>query len=293
MPPTVHVIVVNYNAGVYLERCLNSVLNGAVPVRVTVVDNASRDGSERVVHDLEAAGAPVELLRNEDNLGFARAVNRGLCRVRTPYVLVLNPDCFLEPEALGHLVEAMEARPRAAVAGALVRDPAGREERAARRRIPTPGSSLARLSGLGRWLGSFEQTDRPLPEGPVAAEAVSGACMLVRMQAVNDVGGLDEGYVLHCEDLDWFVRFRRRGWEILFVPQARVTHVKGACSTARPVWVAWHKHRGMLRFYGKHQRRHYPVPVTALVVMGVGLRFLLQAAAGSLRRLAGPRGRAG
>jgi len=282
--PTVHVIVVNYNAGAHLGRCLRAVLASTAPVRVTVVDNASCDGSEVVVRDLAASGAAVELLRNSRNLGFARAVNQVLRHVESPYALVLNPDCFLEPDTLEVLLRAMEAHPRAGLAGCRVRAPDGREERASRRRIPTPTTSLARVTGLGRWLDSFEVVEQPLPDGPQAVEAVSGACMLVRMRAVAEVGGLDEGYVLHCEDLDWFVRFRQRGWEVLFVPRARATHVKGGCSARRPVWVAWHKHRGMLRFYNKFQRARYPVAVTGLVVLGVGLRFLLEAARGALRR---------
>ncbi len=281
-PTLVHVIVVNYNAGAYLARCLRAVLRSSVRTTVTVVDNASKDDSLEAAEALARRGAPVRVLRNAANLGFSRAVNRALRGVREPFALVLNPDCFLEPDALDRLIEAMEAHPRAGMAGCQVRDLQGAEEAAARRDLPTPWQGLARLVGLQGWLGA---TRGPLPLEPCTVEAISGACMLVRMEAVWEVGGLDEAYLLHCEDLDWFVRFRRRGWEILFVPAARATHVKGACSTARPVWVSWQKHRGMLRFYRKFYRTRYPAPLFPVVVLGVGLRFLGEAASVSLRRL--------
>ena len=88
-----------------------------------------------------------------------------------------------------------------------------------------------------------------------------------------DVGLLDEGYFLHCEDLDWCMRFRKRGWKIMFVPDARVFHQKGACSKTRPIFVEWHKHKGMMRFYSKFFRHQYPGILFWIVGFGVWLRF--------------------
>ena len=104
-------------------------------------------------------------------------------------------------------------------------------------------------------------------------EAISGALMLVSREAVNDVGLWDEEYFLHCEDLDWCERFRLKGWKILFVPDAPVIHYKGTCSRSRPIFVEWHKHKGMLRFYRKFFRDKYPAVVMWLVGLGVWLRF--------------------
>ncbi|MBU2621341.1 MAG: hypothetical protein KKD92_03365 [Proteobacteria bacterium] len=82
--------------------------------------------------------------------------------------------------------------------------------------------------------------------------------MLVRGRAVNEIGIMDECYFMHCEDLDWSMRFRQKGWKIFFIPGARVVHHKGVCSKSRPVFVEWHKHKGMLRFYNKFFRHQYP-----------------------------------
>jgi GT2 family glycosyltransferase len=133
---------------------------------------------------------------------------------------------------------------------------------------------LSRLSNrYPRLFSDFLMHKEPLPDRPIEVEAISGACMLVRATARHEVGPLDEGYFMHCEDLDWCMRFRRQGWTILFVPAARVVHYLGACSRSRPIFVEWHKHKGMLRFYRKFFRHQYPGVLMWIVAFGVWLRF--------------------
>ena len=119
----------------------------------------------------------------------------------------------------------------------------------------------------------FHLHKQALPDHPVEVEAISGALMLVRREAIEDVGLWDEGYFLHCEDFDWCMRFRQKGWKILFVHDAPVVHHKGICSRSRPIFVEWHKHKGMLRFYRKFFRHQYPGVVMCLVALGIWLRF--------------------
>ena len=122
---------------------------------------------------------------------------------------------------------------------------------------------------------SFVLHQEPLPKGPEAIEAISGAFMFVRRSAMEVVGKLDEGYFMHCEDLDWCMRFRLAGYKILFVPDARINHTLGGCSQSRRVFVEWHKHKGMVRFYRKFFRHQYPGALMPMVVIGVWLRFSL------------------
>jgi GT2 family glycosyltransferase len=96
---------------------------------------------------------------------------------------------------------------------------------------------------------------------------------------------MDEGYFMHCEDLDWCMRFRQRGWKILFVPEADVIHYKGTCSQSRPIFVEWHKHKGMMRFYGKFFRHQYPGVLFWIVGVGVWLRFSMVAIYHTLRKI--------
>jgi nucleoside-diphosphate-sugar epimerase len=108
--------------------------------------------------------------------------------------------------------------------------------------------------------------------------------MLVRRTAMDDIGMWDDHYFLHCEDLDWCMRFRQKGWNILFEPRAQVLHIHGACSQSRPVFVEWHKHKGMVRFYRKFFQHQYPGVLMWLVIAGIWIRFALLAAIKSFKK---------
>ncbi len=280
----VSVIIVNYNAGPLLPQVVSSVR--PVVQEVIVVDNGSTDGSLAL---LEAAPS-LRVLPQGRNLGFAAACNRGILAAQAPFLLFLNPDGVAAPGTVARLLEVLQAHPRAGMVGGLLLNPDGSEQGGGRRRLPTPGSALLRALGLTRLsprVPDFHLHRTPLPASPTPVEAISGACMLVRRTALEQVGPWDEGYFLHCEDLDWCWRFRRSGWDILFVPDAPVVHHKGACSRTRPVFVEWHKHRGMLRYYRKFFRDRYPGPLMLLVGLGVWLRFAVVAARHGWRQVWG------
>ena len=284
----VSVIIVNFNAGDLLVRCVRSALASSVPVEVIVVDNGSGDGSiyhlRRQIWDER-----LSIIENFANLGFARAVNIGLEQARGEFVLLLNPDCIIGPDTLERMLEVMREHPEAGMAGCLIRNPDGSEQAGCRRRVPTPARTLIRILHLDRLFPALRHKgvvlhNSPLPNAPEEVEAISGAFMLARRAAVDEVGPLDEAYFLHCEDLDWCMRFRAKGRKILFVPHVKVLHEKGGCSADRPVRVEWHKHRGMVRFYRKFFRHQYPAPLMWCVSGAVWLRFLLLAAHFPLRR---------
>ncbi len=276
--PRCDAIIVNFNAGNLLQDCVHSVLREGLH-RCVVVDNASTDGSVASL-EREVPDDRIRILRNTRNLGFAAACNQGIRVSDAPYLLFLNPDSVLAPGCAQSLLRAMQTDSRIGMAGGFLASPDGSEQRGGRRRFPTPANSILRAFGLARFarqmparLADFDLHHDALPEGPVPVEAVSGACMLVRRSAIDDVGPWDEGYFLHCEDLDWCMRFHLRGWGVLFVPDARVLHAGGASSRDRPLFVEWHKHRGMLRFHRKFLRGRTPVSVGLLVVIGIWLRL--------------------
>lgn len=287
----VSVIIVSYNSGPLLLRCARSALAASVPVEVLVSDNGSADGSIGLLESELGTDARLRVIRNHRNLGFAAGSNRAIRQARGDYILLLNPDAFLEGDALALALVALRADASAGMAGGLILNTDGSEQAGCRRRVPLPGRALARAFRLGRWMpgadrdGPLDMKDEPLPSGPEEVEAISGAFMLIGRDALNAVGLLDEGYFLHCEDLDWCMRFRRAGYRILFVPSARVSHVKGASSAGRPIRVEWHKHRGMLRYYNKFFLRQYSWPAALVVAGGVWLHFMLAAARLVLRRI--------
>ena len=276
--PPVTVVIVNHNADAVLIDCLESAL--AQASEVVLVDNASAPKRfEPLIAGL-ASHPRLHVIRSTANLGFAAGCNLGVSRSTQPLVLFLNPDCVIGPGSLDRLCEAIQQHPRTAMVGGLLTYADGREQGGGRRAVPTPWRSFVRAFGLARlshrWpklFDDFHLHKQPLPQCPLPVEAISGACMLVTREALDDFGLMDEGYFLHCEDLDLCMRARSRGWQILFVPDAPVVHHKGGCSRERPVFVEWHKHKGMVRFYQKHFRHQYPAGLMELVIASVWMRF--------------------
>lgn len=290
-PTAVSVVIVNHDAGRLLADCLHAALAQARDV--IVVDNASAPGPfESVVAGL-TRHHNLTILRSPLNSGFAAGCNRGAARATESFVLFLNPDCILAPGALRILCDALRSAEDVGMVGGLLTDTGGHEQGGARRSVPTPWRSFVRAFGLNRlaWLcpkifSDFYLHREPLPAAAVEVEAVSGALVLVTREAFDDAGPWDEGFFLHCEDLDLCMRFRNRGWRVLFEPRAKAVHYRGMCGRARPLAVEWHKHRGMVRFYRKHYRAAYPLGLFGLIVVGVWLRFAAIAVVFGCRTLA-------
>lgn len=284
--PSVGVIIVNYNAGGLLAQSVGGALDEARVSEVLVSDNGSSDDSIAELRRCHGGDPRLTVIENGANLGFSRGNNIALRQTQADYLLFLNPDCLLQPGTLDGMLEFIQGRPEVGMAGCRIDNPDGSEQASGRRSIPTPFSGLARFGHLDklplpRWLRPSRPVDlgnQPLPDQPQPVEAISGAFMLVRREALEQVGPLDEEYFLHCEDLDWFVRFRLAGWKIMFVPRYAVIHYKGSCSGRHPIRVLWHKHHGMVRFFRKFQFQDYPRPFAWLVVVAVWLRFALVAA---------------
>jgi GT2 family glycosyltransferase len=290
--PRVSVIIVNFNAGDLIAECVGAVLESPTPTQVLVSDNGSTDGSLGQVRARFGADPRLSITENGANLGFAAGNNRVLDRATAPYLLFLNPDCIVGAETLPRMLAFLDSTPDAGMAGCIIRNPDGTEQVASRRVIPDPWIGLVRVLHLDRLWPKLSEgrrlnlTDQPLPDRPVRVEAISGSFMMVRRAALDQVGPLDEGYFLHCEDLDWFVRCARAGWGIYLVPDAEVVHHKGACSTGRPLRVEWHKHRGMARFFQKFQFGDHSLPFSLLVMVGIWAHFAVSAGVNGLRLVA-------
>jgi GT2 family glycosyltransferase len=274
------VIIVNYNSGILLLDCVSSVFVAGA-ARVIVVDNQSTDDSlehlERVVKNERLV-----VIRNDKNLGFATACNIGAKISSAHSVLFLNPDAVLAADALTKMVAVLNTANDVGMVGGFLCNPDGTEQPGGRRVFPTPKRAFMRAFGLSRLSRFFPEVfsdflldKEPLPSKPIPVEAISGACILVKREAMEDVGLFDTGYFLHCEDLDWCMRFRHKGWKVMFVPDAIVTHLWGACSRNRPYFVEWNKHCGMTLFYKKFFYHQYPGLLWGLVVAGIWFRFVL------------------
>jgi GT2 family glycosyltransferase len=287
----IDLIIVNFNSGEHLSRCVESVLASTIPVRVFVIDNHSTDRSLFLLKNTVGVDPRLHIIENKENMGFARANNYVLSMTKGDYILFLNPDCIIKPDTLECMLAIMESHPDVGIAGCLIRNPDGSEQAGSRRYIPTPLRSMIRVLKLSKLFHKYSRfgilnlAGQPLPDRPVPMEAISGAFMFVRRKAMEQVGPMDDKYFMHCEDLDWCMRFCMHGWKILFVPEVEIIHTKGVCSADRPIRVEWYKHMGMVRFYRKYFRHQYPVALMYLVMAVVWTRFTMLATMLSLKRL--------
>ncbi len=281
------VVILNYNTRDQLRNCLQALREegsttlsrGDAPLRaeVLVVDNASSDGSATMV---EAEFPWATLIRSPRNGGFAFGNNLALTRSRGRAVLVLNPDTELPPGGIAGLLRKLDEHPEAGALGPrLVRDD-GTMHLACRRSFPSPSVALYRLSGLSQRFPSSPRFGRYNltfldPDLEVEVDSVCGAAMLLRREAIEDAGLLDERFFMYGEDLDWCWRIKDAGWTVRYVPSVVVRHVHGAASRKRALRTTFHFFRAMDLFYRKHYMRRYNPAVTLLVLVGVYAAMLL------------------
>jgi hypothetical protein len=251
-PPAVSAIVVSYNTGPELLRCLASLAEHVrLPLEVVVVDNASSDGSPDLVR---AAYPTARVIESGSNRGFSAANNAGLGASTGPNVLVLNPDAEVTSGAVETLSGILDARPSVGIVGPLTRNPDGSVQ-------VSFGPDLTPLAEWrqGRLVrGVRERRPEALREAAarVATEHspdwVSGSCFLARRKALEAVGGFDEGFFLFEEDADLCLRLRRAGWGVLFTPAAEVRHALGRSMAQAPERTRIEYDRSHVRYYRKH-----------------------------------------
>jgi GT2 family glycosyltransferase len=242
----VSVVVVTFNAMPWIERCLGSISG----YDTVVVDNGSTDGTLELVRER----FPSVRLFEQDNRGLAAGWNRGIRQTDGAYVLILNADAWTLGDGVQQLSAFADAHPRAAVVGPRLRYPDGRLQPTVRGfptpwRIATEYLFLRKLAPHTRALNAFyaEGFDH---ESVRKADFVMGAVMLVRRDAIAEVGALDENFFLISEETDWCFRFGQAGWDVLFTPEAEFAHVYGAVHGGR---MFRENVRGHLRFLAKHQ----------------------------------------
>ena len=273
------IVIVSFDCRELVVACLESL--DRHPLRsgemtVHLVDNASSDGT---VTEVRRRFPAVEVTPLESNMGFSVANNLVLRSTSSPYVLLLNPDTEATEGALDHMLDVLERRPDVGMAGCRLVQPDGTFDHAAKRSFPTPLSALAHFTGIGRRsngraLGGYRAPQLGEHDSG-EVDAVNGAFMLVRHEALADVGLLDEAYWLYMEDLDWCYRFHQRGWKVIYDGGASFVHVKGGASgklRAARQNIAFH--RGMGRFYRKFHGGDRPL-AAAVVYTGIGVKLAL------------------
>lgn len=259
------VIIVNYNVKFYLEQCLESVHRASkgMQVEVMVVDNLSTDGS---VAYLRQRFPEVTFIENGDNVGFARANNQAIRQSKGDYVLLLNPDTIVGEDTLTGLVEFMEAHPEAGGAGVHMLNTNGTFAPESRRGLPTPFVAFCKMTGLAALMPKSKLFGRYymryLDENEVnEIEIISGACMMLRREALDRVGMLDEDFFMYGEDIDLSYRVMQGGYKNYFVP-VRMLHYKGESTVKNSYRYVYTFYQAMRLFFSKHYG-HYSFIVSA------------------------------
>jgi GT2 family glycosyltransferase len=276
------IVIVNYNVSELLRRCLQSLFasEGDFSFRVCVVDNASPDDSVQMVR---AEFPQVLLIANRTNVGYPAANNQGLCALQLQevdgprYALLLNPDTELPPEALAFFLDYLDDHPTVGVVGPRLVLPDGSLDLACRRGFDSMTALFYRMVGLSRLFPRSPRFARYnmtyLDEHELAeVDSVVGAFMMVRGDAVREVGLMDDRFWMYGEDLDWAKRIKDRGWKVIYNPAVTVLHVKRASSRQIKHRTDMEFYRAMLIFYYKHYRQSTPFWLHSLVLLGIALK---------------------
>jgi N-acetylglucosaminyl-diphospho-decaprenol L-rhamnosyltransferase len=267
-PDRVAAVVVTYDALPWIEQCLES-LEG---VETVVVDNGSGDDTVAFVRERFPA---VRLIETE-NRGLGAGWNIGLRATTSRYALLLNADAWLVAGALERLLDFADARPGAAVVGPRLLNQDGTLQRSVRGfptlwRLATEYFFLRKLAPRSSALNAFYAGGFDHDEVR-DVEVVMGACMLLRREAVDEVGYCDEDYFLFSEETDWCFRFREAGWEVVFFPDAECVHVRGASHSGR---LYRENLRGHLLFLSKHRGPKVAERARRLLLASLRLRALV------------------
>ncbi|QWT20362.1 glycosyltransferase family 2 protein [Bacillus sp. NP157] len=274
------VIIVLADSGPFTRECVDHALASDRPVEVILVDNGSEDGVPEALDRAYAADDRVRVIYNRANLGFGPAVNRGAVHANGKRLLVLNPDCLVEPDTLSRMTAYLGVH--TGIVGAVVEDAQGNVDPASRRRDPLFARAIA--TKLGRGGDAGIDIDGPMPATAVPVEVVSGAILLMPRSVFETLGGFDESFFLHCEDIDLCRRARDLGYEVLLAGDVHVMHGKGGSSRHRPVFVSKHKHRSMYLWFRRHDPAAKNVFMRGFVWLGIWTHFLLKLPGQVLRK---------
>ena len=266
-PDGIVAVVVAYRSGETIDACLARLRNADQVEQVREVDNSSDDETLAIVQRHALADPRVRFIANPDNPGFAVACNQGVADSEAPWIAFVNPDCFVRPESLARLQAHARDLGGNALIGADLVDETGERDAAARRRDPDFQHMLRTRS--------TSQLDVPYdPEQTLQqVEAVSGALMLIPRALFEQVGGFDQAYRLHAEDLDLCRRVREAGAIVAVANDVQVVHLRGVSSRSRPWFVEWHKHRGLMRYFDRYEAGLRSWPMRLAVRTMIWLRF--------------------
>lgn len=273
----VSIIIVNYNTKKLTLECIKSInqSNISYQYEVILVDNNSTDGT---VDALAKEFPNVNLIANSENVGFSKANNQAINLSKGRYILLLNSDTIVKSGSIDIIIRFMDENMEAGATGCRVLLPDGSLDQACHRGFPTPSASFYYLAGLYKkypnnpQYNGYHLSHLNLDEIH-EIDCLVGAFMMVRREAIEQVGLLDETYFMYGEDIDWCYRIKQAGWKIYYNPMTEIIHYKGASSRKKPMKIVYEFHRAMYLFHKKHFSKKYSFFVNGAVYTGIGLKL--------------------
>lgn len=281
------IIIVNYKTKVLTLACIESVFSSITSYNyeIILIDNASNDGTIEAVND---RFPQVITITNTDNVGFSKANNQGIRIAQGRYVLLLNSDTIAQRDTFQTMLHFMDENPTVGASGCKIVLPDGSLDKACKRGFPTPSASFYYAFGFAKLFPKIPRFNQYQlgylsPDEAYPIDSLVGAFMLIRREAIEQVGMLDEEFFMYGEDIDWCYRIKQAGWVNYYYPKTQIVHYKGASSRRKPYKIIYEFHRAMILFHNKHYRQKYSWLTNAMVYIGVGVKFVLSLARNKLR----------
>lgn len=272
--PDLSIIILNYNVKELLVNCLESIFQNKGQLdlwQIIVVDNASSDGS---MEEVRKRYSDIEILENKANLGFSAGNNAGVNLTKAPVILFLNPDTVVVGKAIQKSLEVLKSDPDIGALTCRVELPDGKLDYSCHRGFPTPWNSLAYFAGLAKifphspffagYTASYLDT-----ETPHEIDCLTGAFLMVRKIAGDQIGWWDKDYFWNGEDIEFCFSLREKGWKIYFYPDVKIIHYKGSSAKKERQKTVTHGVSAMRIFYKKHFYNSYPPLVRDLILVGI------------------------
>ena len=291
---SISVVIVSYQTGPILFKSIASVLKQKEISQIIVVDNGNPVTVVDALMREFATDERFQLISGHGNMGFSRACNLAVKSVTGDFLLLLNPDCIVPDNGIILLAQSAESFTGKWLLAPSLINTDGTEQQGSRREILTPwiafveGVKLYKLLPNHPYFKRFNQHNQPLPDEIAEIPVTSGACMLLKTSVYRDFGGMDEGYFLHVEDIDFCLRFRKAGGEIYFNPQITFFHALGTSKVSR-LFIEWHKLLGFKRYFRLHFSNIYPPGFIGMLNCLITFRFGLIAMKELLKIIIRPR----
>ena len=275
--PSVSIVTVSYWTGDVLLRCIKSLRDQNVE-EIILVDNGNPSDIVSLLDQLPNEDPRVRVIRPAQNLGFAAGCNIGARQATGQFVALVNPDCVLEPDTIERMLRVAIRRSNIWLCGGRLENPDGSEQRGSRRETLTPWRAVVELLRLDRiaphhpYFRRFHQFESEPLKGNVEVPTVSGAFMMIRKDAYERLGGMDETFFLHFDDADICMRVWKEGGQVIFCGDIPILHYKSSSNVSQ-TFVEWHKAKGLGYFFRKHFGDTYPGWSLSIVSAMVWLRF--------------------